>query len=129
VTKRRGDGDWVRGIAIAIVTAFIVDGFLKAAQKPAKRAPGRIVPSVVPPGLPAFPSTSWTPYTGAPLAVAQRAAQLLFSLWRTGEGATVTEETAGEWITYQAQTHVEAGKRKKGVGAWHLKAGVHGALG
>jgi hypothetical protein len=129
VARRRGDGDWVRGIAIAIVTAFIVDGFVNAAKKPAKRAPGRIVPSVVPAGLPAFPGTGWAPYQPLKPSIAKRAADLLFTLWRSGEGATITEQSDGEWVTYQAQIHVEQDKRKKGVGAWRLKAGLHGAVG
>jgi hypothetical protein len=122
-------GDWLRGIALAIVTAFIVDGFLNQAKAPTKRAPGKVIPSVVPTGLPPFPGTGWEPYLPVTPSIANRAKDLLFRLWRTGEGATITEQTEGQWCTYQAQTHVEQGKSKKGVGVWRLKAGLHGAVG
>lgn len=127
--SRERQSDWVRNIALAIVTAFIVDGVLKRAQAPAKRAPGKVVPSVVPSGLPAFPGSSWVTYDPLKPSIVDRAKELLFTLWRTGEGATITEQSNGEWVTYQAQIHVEGGKRKRGVGAWRLKAGVHGAVG
>jgi len=124
----RATDQWVRSVAMAILIGFIVDGFLKAASKPAKRGPGRVVPSVVPAGLPPFPG-GWEPLLPAVAAVSRRAAELLFTLWRQGEGATLTEETAGQWVTYQAQIHQEGSVRKKGVGTWRVKAGLHGAVG
>jgi hypothetical protein len=128
--RERESGDWLRNIAIGVVTAFLIDGFLQQAKGPqVKRQAGKIIPSVVPAGLPAFPGTGWVVYDPLKPAVVDRAKQLLFSLWRTGEGATMTEQTEGEWVTYQAQVHVEQGKRKHGVGAWRLKAGAQGALG
>jgi len=120
--------EWVRNVALAILIGFIVDGFLKGASKPPTRTPGKIIPSVVPAGLPAFPA-GWEPFLPLKPEVSKRAAALLFSLWRQGEGATLTEETAGQWVTYQAQIHQEGSARKKGVGAWRVKAGLHGAVG
>jgi hypothetical protein len=53
-----------------------------------------------------------------PAAVQARAWQLLSSLWQQGAGATKTEQTAGRWITYQAQPMA---KGKKGVVAFRLR--------
>jgi len=78
--------------------------------------------------LPAFPG-GWEPLLPPKAAVSRRAAEVLFSLWRQGEGATLTEQTDGQWVTYQAQIHQEGSARKKGVGTWRVKAGLHGAVG
>lgn len=126
-----GEGDWLQGLAVAVVTGLIINDLMNR-YGPKKRAPGKIVPSVVPAGLPAFPA-GWEPYQNpSSTIVAQRAAALLFQLWRQGEGATITEQTAGlpngQWVTYQAQIHQEGTARKKGVGAWRMKAVVHGAV-
>lgn len=126
MARRNESGDWGSKIAIAIVVGFIVNGFIEKAKAPAKRAPGKIIPSVVPAGLPAFPA-GWEPFLPLIPTVTKRAADVLFTLWRQGEGATLTEETDGQWVTYQAQIHQEGSSRKKGVGAWRLKAGLHGA--
>lgn len=126
-----GEGDWLRGLAIAVVTGLIVNDLMEKYGPKAKRVPGKIVPSVVPKGLPAFPA-GWEPYQNpTSIVVAKRAAELLFQLWRQGEGATITEQTdglSGQWVTYQAQIHQEGTTRKKGVGAWRVKAVVHGAV-
>jgi hypothetical protein len=124
--REAASSEWLSKIAIAIVVGFIVNGFLEQAKRPTKRAPGKIIPSVVPAGLPAFPA-GWEPFLPLKPAVSQRAAEVLFTLWRQGEGATLTEETDGQWVTYQAQIHQEGTARKKGVGAWRVKAGLHGA--
>jgi peptidoglycan hydrolase-like protein with peptidoglycan-binding domain len=78
-------------------------------------------PQVMPAGLPAFPS-GWQADNPPPPAVVNRAWQLLASLWASGKpGAIKTEQTAGRWITYQAQLH--AGN-KKGVTAYRLRSEV-----
>lgn len=135
--SRRNDGgesDWLRNIAVAIVTGLIINDLMTkyGPGAKAKRTPGKVVPSVVPDGLPAFPA-GWEPYQNpSSMTVAKRAAALLFQLWRQGEGATVTEQTEGlpngQWVTYQAQIHEEGTAKKKGVGAWRVKAVVHGAV-
>jgi len=87
----------------------------KAQQQPAPW------PQVMPAGLPAFPS-GWQADNPPPPAVVNRAWQLLASLWASGKpGAIKTEQTAGRWITYQAQLH--AGN-KKGVTAYRLRSEV-----
>ncbi len=133
--SRREDSevDWLRGVALAIVTGLVIEHFTSkwgvAAKVP--RKPGKVVPSVVPEGLPAFPA-GWEPYQNpSSTIVAKRAAALLFQLWGQGEGATVTEQTEGlkgQWVTYQAQIHQEGTAKKKGVGAWRVKAVVNGAV-
>ena len=115
-----------------MVTGLIINDLMtKYGPTSRKARPGKIVPSVVPAGLPAFPA-GWEPYQNpSSTVVAKRAAELLFQLWRQGEGATITEQTeglGGQWVTYQAQIHQEGTARKKGVGAWRVKAGVHGAV-
>lgn len=88
------------------------------AQQAAAQAAPRPWPQTMPAGLPAFPS-GWTADNPPPPAVVTRAWQLLGALWASGRpGATKTEQTAGRWITYQAQLH--AGN-KRGVTAYRLK--------
>ncbi len=79
-------------------------------------------PQVVPSGLPAFPA-GWEYDNPPPAEVRARAKALLDSLWRTGQGSKVTEQTAGRWITYRAE--ITKGN-KHGVVAYRLKkvAGV-----
>jgi peptidoglycan hydrolase-like protein with peptidoglycan-binding domain len=78
-------------------------------------------PQVMPAGLPAFPA-GWQADNPPPPAVVNRAWQLLAELWKSGApGAYKTEQTAGRWITYQAQLH--AGN-KKGVTAYRLRSTV-----
>lgn len=73
-------------------------------------------PQVVPQGLPAFPGHGWTPDNPPPAAVQSRAWALLHALWTGGPGTFKTEQTAGRWITYQAQPM----GTKKGVVAYRL---------
>jgi hypothetical protein len=130
--RDNGEGDWLQSLAVAVVTGLIINDLMQKYGPKAKRAPGKVVPSVVPAGLPAFPA-GWEPYQNpSSTIVGKRAAALLFQLWRQGEGATITEQTAGlplgQWVTYQAQVHEEGTAKKKGVGAWRVKAVVHGAV-
>lgn len=74
-------------------------------------------PQVLPQGLPAFPA-GWEYDNPPPSEVQARARQLLQTLWNTGQGSKVTEQTAGRWITYRAE--ITKGN-KKGVTAWRLK--------
>jgi peptidoglycan hydrolase-like protein with peptidoglycan-binding domain len=67
-------------------------------------------PQVVPAGLPPFPGSGWEFDEPPPPPVQQRAMQLLSQLWARGAGTHKTEQTAGRWITYQAQI-VRSGKR------------------
>lgn len=75
-------------------------------------------PAVVPPGLPPFPGAGWEFDEPPPAAVKQRAGELVTPLWARGSGTFKTEQTAGRWITYQAQV-VASGR--KGVVAYRLK--------
>jgi hypothetical protein len=75
-------------------------------------------PQAMPAGLPPFGPAGWMPDNPPPQAVQARAWQLLSSLWSQGPGAMKTEQTAGRWITYQAQP---MGK-KKGVVAYRLRS-------
>ena len=77
-------------------------------------------PSPVPQGLPAFPA-GWQPDEPPPPPVVARATALLPVLWKKGAGASTTEQTAGRWITYQAQA---MGGGKKGVVAFRVRAGA-----
>jgi putative peptidoglycan binding protein len=74
-------------------------------------------PQVVPQGLPAFPA-GWEYDTPPPKEVQARASALLQTLWNTGQGSKVTEQTAGRWITYRAEI-TKGGKH--GVVAYRLK--------
>jgi hypothetical protein len=128
------DPDWLRNVAIAIISGLMIQHFFKVwgSSSSTPRKPGKVVPSVVPQGLPAFPA-GWEPYQNpSSTIVGKRAAELLFQLWGQGEGATVTEQTPGlsngQWVTYQAQVHQEGTAKKKGVGAWRVKEAVHGAV-
>lgn len=133
--RNKGDeSDWLQSLGIAVVTGLVINNLMQkyGPAAKAKRVPGKIVPSVVPAGLPAFPA-GWEPYQNpSSIIVAKRAAALLFQLWRQGEGATITEQTDGlpngQWVTYQAQIHEEGTAKKKGVGAWRVKAVLHGAV-
>ena len=92
----------------------------QAAQKAQAKAQAQPAPwpQVMPAGLPAFPA-GWQADNPPPPAVVNRAWQLLADLWKSGKpGAYKTEQTAGRWITYQAQLH--AGN-KKGVTAYRLR--------
>jgi len=75
-------------------------------------------PQVVPAGLPAFPGPGWVPDQPPPAEVQARASALLPQLWQSGAGTFKTEQTAGRWITYQAQ---QMGS-KRGVVAWREAA-------
>lgn len=75
-------------------------------------------PAVMPTGLPAFPGPSWEFDTPPPLAVQQRAGQLVSQLWKQGKGAFRIEQTAGRWIAYRAEI-VASGK--KGIVAYRIK--------
>ncbi len=75
-------------------------------------------PQVVPAGLPPFPGAAWEYDEPPPLAVQQRAGQLVDVLWRQGSGSTKIEQTAGRWIVYRAEI-VRSGK--KGVVAYRQK--------
>lgn len=88
------------------------------AQKQAAAAPVPW-PQAMPAGLPPFPSGRWVPAQPPPPAVVTRAWQLLSTLWAHGAGTHKTEQTAGQWITYQAQPMGQ----KKGVVAWKLRGG------
>jgi len=74
-------------------------------------------PQVVPSGLPAFPS-GWEYDEPPPAEVRARAKALLDSLWSTGQGSKVVEQTAGRWITYRSE--ITKGN-KHGVVAYRVK--------
>lgn len=74
-------------------------------------------PQVLPQGLPAFPA-GWEYDQPPPQEVKARAKALLQTLWNSGQGSKVTEQTAGRWITYRAE--ITKGN-KHGVTAWRLK--------
>jgi len=76
-------------------------------------------PQVVPTGLPPWPK-GWEPDEPVGAGVAARAAALLPSLWKYGEGTRKTEQTDGRWITYVATPH----GTKRGVTAWRLVPGA-----
>lgn len=126
--RRPRDRDWLRDVAVAVVTGLLISSLADQwSKKKPKPQAGTVVPSVMPEGLPSFPA-GWEPYLPLKPAISKRAAELLFQLWRAGEGSTLTEKTSGEWVTYQAQIHVEGSSRKKGVGAYRLKGAAHGAV-
>jgi len=75
-------------------------------------------PAAVPDGLPPFPGAGWEFDEPPPVAVQQRAQQLVAPLWRQGKGSHRTELTAGRWITYRAEI-VRSGKQ--GVVAYRVK--------
>lgn len=78
-----------------------------------------------PAGLPKFP-TGWEPDTPPSAAVVARAYALLPTLWKSGKpGATSTEQTDGQWKTYQAYSPA---KGKRSVVAYRLKAGQGGTV-
>lgn len=90
-----------------------------APASPTRTLPGPPAPwpQVLPPDLPPFPGRGWEYDEPPPRAVQQRAGQLVHELWARGKGSSKTEQTAGRWITYQAQI-VRSGK--KGVVAYRL---------
>ena len=95
-----------------------------AAAKKAKAAAAAPAPwpQQKPTGLPPFPS-GWEPDQPPPAAVVTRAWQLLPILWKSGKpGGTSVETIKGRWITFQAQWHDKA-KKKKGVTAYRVKPG------
>lgn len=95
-----------------------------AAAKKAKAAASAPAPwpQQKPTGLPPFPS-GWEPDQPPPAAVVTRAWQLLPILWKSGKpGGTSVETIKGRWITFQAQWHDKA-KKKKGVTAYRVKPG------
>lgn len=67
-------------------------------------------PQVVPPGLPSFPGGGWEFDEPPPLAVQQRAGQLVSPLWKGGAGTFKIEQTGGRWIAYRAEK-VRSGKQ------------------
>lgn len=75
-------------------------------------------PQARPSGLPPFPGSGWEFDEPVPLAVQQRAAQLVDALWAKGNGTSRVEQTAGRWVAYQAQV-VASGR--KGVVAYRPK--------
>ena len=91
-------------------------GALPASVDPLPPAPW---PQVAPTGLPPFPGSGWQYDEPPPLAVQQRAGQLLSQLWARGSGTFKIEQTGGRWIAYRAEL-VKSGK--KGVVAYRLKA-------
>jgi peptidoglycan hydrolase-like protein with peptidoglycan-binding domain len=77
------------------------------AALPAAPAPW---PQVQPTGLPPFPGSGWEYDEPPPVAVQQRAGQLLSQLWSAGAGTFKIEQTAGRWIAYRAEK-VKSGKQ------------------
>lgn len=90
-----------------------------AASVPAPNVPPPAWPSAVPSDLPPFPGAGWVPHP-SPGRVASRASALLPQLWARGAGSHVIEQTAGEWVAYQAK----AMGSKKGVVAYVPRASV-----
>lgn len=89
-------------------------GALPAGTVPMPPAPW---PQVAPTGLPPFPGSGWEFDEPPPLAVQQRAGQLLSQLWARGAGTFKIEQTEGRWIAYRAEK-VKSGKQ--GVVAYRL---------
>lgn len=79
-----------------LVPAVFVPPPLHPSMQPAP------LPVGMPEGLPAFPGPGWVPDSPPPAPVIARAVALLPQLWRQGQGAHTTEQTAGRWITYLA---------------------------
>lgn len=75
-------------------------------------------PAAVPDGLPTFPGAGWEYDEPPPLAVQQRASQLVAPLWRQGKGSARVDFTDGRWIAYRAEI-VKGGKQ--GVVAYRVK--------
>lgn len=92
-------------------------GSAPSAQLPPAPAPW---PVAVPEGLPQFPGPGWEYDEPPPVAVQQRAQQLVAPLWRQGKGSFRTEHTAGRWITYRAEI---VRSKKQGVVAYRVKGG------
>ncbi len=90
-------------------------GSAPSAQLPPAPAPW---PVAVPAGLPPFPGPGWVYDEPPPVAVQQRAQQLVAPLWRQGKGSFRTEHTAGRWITYRAEI---VRSKKQGVVAYRVK--------
>ena len=123
MTQARKEPDGLKVLAVIIIGALMVGSYLEA-QQARNGGKGRVKkgkPSPTPGGVPTFPGSAWTPYSPMKLAIANRAAALIPKLWQQGEGATLTEQFEGEWVTYQAQVHTEQGQKKKAVAAWRLR--------
>ena len=84
-----------------------------------ERPPPAPWPSVLPSGLPPFPGPDWVYDEPPPVAVQQRAGQLVKPLWARGAGSYQVEQTAGRWIAYKAAI-VASGKR--GVVAYRVRS-------
>lgn len=98
---------------------------LPAAKPWPAAAPAAAPAKPSPAGLPKFP-TGWEPDTPPSQAVVKRAYALLPTLWKSGKpGATSTEQTEGQWKTYQAYSPA---KGKRSVVAYRLKAGQGGTV-
>lgn len=108
----------------ARAAARALEAAARAAQNAAEAAKASATPApwpqAMPAGLPAFPS-GWEYSKPVTPEVRTRAWQLLSELWKRGSGATRTELTAGNWITYRAE--ITAGG-KRGVVAYRPKVGA-----
>lgn len=95
------------------------------ARPQASAKPKPVSTSPAPAGLPKFPA-GWEPDTPPSAAVVARAYALLPTLWKSGKpGAIATEQTEGQWKTYQAYSPA---KGKRSVVAYRLKAGGGGTV-
>lgn len=79
-------------------------------------------PQAMPSGLPPWGQGGWEPDSPPPVQVQTRAWQLLGQLWKFGPGTRKTEQTAGRWITYQAEAMGKK-REKKGVVAYRVRGG------
>ncbi len=118
-TEAKGSRDPAKHKAAAQAQAK-ADSLTKAAQQQhAAKAVPPPWPQAMPSGLPPFPS-GWQTDQPPPAAVQARAWQLLPILWKQGARARKTEQTAGRWITYEAQPM----GAKKGVVAYRVRPGA-----
>jgi len=118
-TAAKGSSDPAKHAAAAAAQRK-ADDLTRAAQKQAEsKAVPPPWPQAMPPGLPAFPG-GWQPDEPPPMAVQNRAWQLLPVLWKTGPKSRKTEQTQGRWITYVA----EPMGAKKGVVAYRPRPGA-----
>ncbi len=83
-------------------------------------------PQAMPTGLPPWGGAGWEPDNPPPAQVQARAWQLLATLWKYGPGTRKTEQTAGRWITYQAEAMGKK-REKKGVVAYRVRGGEQAA--
>ena len=93
-------------------------GALPAGTVPMLPAPW---PQVAPTGLPPFPGSGWEYDEPPPLAVHQRAGQLVSQLWARGSGTFKIEQTEGRWIAYRAELVKGPKGNHNGVVAYRLK--------